>query len=290
LLFVLTLVGGISLGCLYALSALGLVLIFRTSNVVNFAQGEMAMFCAFIAYTLLRQWHLSYVTAVVLALIFAFLLGVFVEMVFMRKVQHANILSQIILTLALYMIFRGVAGIIWGFTPTAFPTLLSNNPIHIGSAVVTPNGLFIYGVTILLLAGFYWIIRYTKLGLAMRVVSQNIAISRLMGVRVRSIMASTWGIATVLGAIAGILIAPQTLLSPTMMAEVAIMGFAAAVIGGFSSLPGAVVGGLIIGIAENMFGSYVSQAFQTVFIFLLIILVMYLRPNGLFGKHTIKKV
>lgn len=289
-MFSLTLIGGISVGCLYALTALGLVLIFRTSNVVNFAQGEMAMFSAFIAFSVLQHWHLSYWLSVVVALIFAFLLGLFVEVVFMRRVQRASTLSQIILTLSLYLVFRGVAGIIWGYTPTAFPTALANTPMHIGEAVMTPNSLFIYGVTAVLLIAFYIIIRYTKLGLAMRAASQSITTSQLMGIRVGMIMSSTWGIATVLGAIAGILIAPQTLLSPTMMSEFAIKGFAAAVLGGFTSLPGAVIGGLIIGITENMFGAYVSQAFQTSFVFLLIIIVLYIRPTGLFGKSATKKV
>ncbi|MCF8566476.1 branched-chain amino acid ABC transporter permease [Alicyclobacillus tolerans] len=289
-MFALTIVGGISVGCLYALAALGLVLIFRTSNVVNFAQGEMAMFSAFLAFTVLEHWHLSYWLAALTALVFAFFLGLFVERVFMRRVQKANILSQIILTLSLYLVFRGVAGIIWGFTPTSFPTALSTTPIHIGQAVVTPNNIFIYAVTAVLLAVFYALIHYTKLGLAMRAVSQNMATSQLMGVRVRSVIASTWGIATVLGAIAGILIAPQTLLSPTMMSEVAVKAFAAAVLGGFTSLPGAVIGGLIIGVSENLFGAYVSQAFQTSFVFLLIIVVLYTRPNGLFGKRATKKV
>lgn len=289
-MLVLTIVGGISVGCLYALTALGLVLIFRTSNVVNFAQGEMAMFSSFMMFTVLEHWHLSYWAAAVIALVFAYLLGLMVELLFMRRIQRANVLSQIILTLSLYLVFRGVAGIIWGYTPSPFPTALSTSPIHFGQAVITPNSLFIYGVTAVLLSIFYILIRYTKLGLAMRAVSQSITTSELMGVKVRTVIASTWGIATVLGAIAGILIAPQTLLSPTMMSEVAVKGFAAAVLGGFTSLPGAVIGGLIIGVMENLFGSYVSNAFETSVVFLLIIVMLYIRPNGLFGKSMTKKV
>jgi branched-chain amino acid transport system permease protein len=284
-------VSGLATGSLYALAALGLVLIYKTSDLVNFAQGEMAMISTFVSFTFLHVMGLNYWAAFLLTLVFAGIFGIVVEKTFMRKVQYAPVLSQIILTLGLYMAFRGIAGMIWGYDPTRYPEAFSGTSLTLGSIHITPNEIFIFSFTILLMLIFFFLFRNTLVGLAMRAASQNLSTSSLMGISVSTIFALTWAISSILGGIAGMLIAPTTFLDPNMMGEVAIKAFAAAVLGGFTSLPGAVIGGLCIGLFENLIAGYVSAELKTAFVFFLIILILYIKPTGLLGaKQQIKKV
>jgi branched-chain amino acid transport system permease protein len=290
MVFLQTVVSGLGIGSLYALAAIGLVLIFKTSNVVNFAQGEMAMISTFIAYQFLNKWGTPYWLAFLAALVFAFVLGWFVQWAFLSRLASANLLNQIILTLGLFLVFEGVAGLIWGNVPTSFPTPVSTQPIHVAGVVMTWNEIFITCVTLCFMLFFYVLFKYTMIGLAMRGVAQNMVAAKLMGISGKQIFGWTWAISTLLGAVAGILIAPILFLSPAFMDVVSVKAFAAAVLGGFSSLPGAVVGGLVLGVIENIFGMYVSTALKTTFVFALIIAVLYIRPTGLFGKKEVKKV
>ena len=213
-----------------------------------------------------------------------------VQYIFMRPVQQAPVLNQIVLTLGLYMVFHGLAGIIWGYVPTSFPEAVPGNPYQIGQVYITPNELFVVSVALLLTLVFFILFRYTKVGLAMRATSQDMMTSELMGIKVSSVFTWTWVVGTVLGGVAGMLTAPTTMLDPNFMADVLIMAFAAAVLGGFISLPGAILGGLIIGVVGNLITFYVSAELKTAFIFLLIILILYVRPTGLFGARVINKV
>ncbi|OUM84623.1 MAG: branched-chain amino acid ABC transporter permease [Bacillus thermozeamaize] len=283
-------VSGLIFGCIYGLAALGLVLIYRTTDVVNFAQGEMAMVTTFVAYVFLEKQGFSYGVSFLLALLFAAVFGMVVQFLFMRPVQQAPVLNQIVLTLGLYMVFHGLAGIIWGYTPTSFPEAVPGSPYQLAGIYVTPNELFVVAVTLALMLLFFAVFRYTKIGLAMRATSQDTMTSELMGIQVSSVFTWTWVVGTVLGGVAGMLTAPTTMLDPNFMADVLIMAFAAAVLGGFISLPGAILGGLIIGVVGNLITFYVSAELKTAFIFLLIILILYVRPTGLFGARVINKV
>ena len=283
-------VSGLAAGSLYALAALGLVLIYKTTDLVNFAHGEMAMITAFFSFTLLNSLGLGYIPAFLLTLVFAALFGILVEKIFMRPVRRAPILNQIILTLGLYMCFRGLAGQIWGFDLMAYPEAVPGQIIRLGSMVVTPNQIFIFGVTLALMILFFCLFRFTIIGLAMRAASQNMQTAEIMGIRIGSVFSATWAISTILGCVAGILIAPATFLYPNMMGEVIIKAFAAAVLGGFNSLPGAVIGGLLLGVLENLIAGYISAELKTSFLFFLIILILYIRPTGLLGTKQIKKV
>lgn len=283
-------IGGLATGSLYALAALGLILIFKTSDIVNFAQGEMAMFITFISFTFLKVAGLPYFVSFLLALVFALILGMTVERTFMRPVQKAPILNQIILTFGLYMVFRGVAGIIWGYTPAGFPEPLPNKHFDLMGVTLTINQIFIFAVTTFLMLGFFLFFKYTKIGLAMRASSQNIQTAKLMGIGVSSVFTRTWGISAVLGGVAGILIAPVTFLDPNMMGEVGIKAFAAAILGGFTSLPGAILGGLLIGVFEGLVAGYLSSELKSVFVFALIITVLIVRPTGILGEKITKKV
>lgn len=283
-------VSGLATGSLYALAALGLVLLYKTTDIVNFAQGEMAMVTTFVSSTCMTVLGISFGPAFFLALLFAVFFGAVTERIFMRPAAKLPHLSQIIVTLGLFMIFRGTASMIWGEEPTNFPTPVDGAPINFASIVVTPNSIFIMGITIALMVGLYVFFKYTKIGLAMRAVAMNVQTSRLMGIKVGPVNSYTWAASAVFGGVAGMLIAPVTFLDPTMMGEVQIKAFAASVLGGFTSLPGAVIGGLLIGVIENLVAGYVSEELKTTFVFLLIIIVLYIKPAGLFGTNFVKKV
>jgi branched-chain amino acid transport system permease protein len=283
-------VSGLATGTLYALAALGLVLLYKTTDVVNFAQGEMAMVTTFVSFTFMSAVGVSFGPAFFLALLFAVFFGMLTERVIMRPAGRLPHLSQIILTLGMFLAFRGAASMIWGHEPTSYPIPVEGDPIKMAGIVFTPNNLFVVGVTLALMLGLYLFFKYTKVGLAMRAVAMNVQTSRLMGIKVGPINSYTWAASAVLGGVAGMLIAPVTFLDPTMMGEVQIKAFAASVLGGFMSLPGAVVGGLLIGVIENLIAGYISAELKTTFVFLLIIIVLYVKPAGLFGTKFVKKV
>jgi len=283
-------VSGLSAGCLYALAALGLVLIYRTMDIVNFAHGEMAMVSTFMAHTLLVRLGLSYIPAALGAIIFAFIFGMAVERIFLRPIQGGPLISLMIMTLGLFMVFNGAAGWVWGFDPVSFPRAVSGRPIWLGDLIITRDSILVLAVTIAMALALYVVLRFTMAGIAIRATSQNSRAARLMGVPVPRVYALTWGISAVLGAVAGILIAPTTFLSPSMMAEVQIKAFTAAVLGGFSSLPGAVVGGLLLGVLENLVAGYVSTELKSTFAFALIVAVLFVRPSGLLGTPPKRKV
>ncbi len=281
---------GLAMGCLYALAALGLVLIYKTSDMVNFAQGEMSMISTFVAYTFLSVAGLPFAAAFVLAVIFAGLFGLAVERAFLRPIQNAPVITLMIVTLGLYMIFNGIAGWIWGYDPRSFPYAVVGGPLVVGKVIISRDSLLVMGVTLFLTLALYLVLRFSLAGIAMRATAQNAVVARLMGVPVKRVYSWVWGISSVLGAVAGILIAPTTFLDPNMMAEMNIKAFTAAVLGGFSSLPGAVAGGLLLGVLENLVAGYISTEFKSTFAFGLIIIVLWLRPHGLLGAHYRKKV
>ncbi len=283
-------VSGLSAGCLYALAALGLVLIYRTMDIVNFAHGEMAMVSTFMAHTFLVRLGFSYTLAALGALIFAFIFGMAVERIFLRPIQGGPLISLMIMTLGLFMVLNGAAGWVWGFDPVSFPRAVSGRPIWIGDLIITRDSILVLAVTIALALALNLVLRFTIAGIAIRATSQNSRAARLMGVPVPKVYALTWGISAVLGAVAGILIAPTTFLSPSMMAEVQMKAFTAAVLGGFSSLPGAVVGGLLLGVLENLVAGYVSTELKSTFAFALIVVVLFIRPSGLLGTPPKRKV
>ncbi len=283
-------ISGLATGCLYAMAALGLVLIYKTTDVVNFAQGEMAMFSTFVAFTLLKSGGLPFWPAFAGALAVAAVLGVIIERIFIRPLHKASLLSVLIMTIGLFMVINGIAGWIWGFEPYNFPTALSGDPIRFGPLVVTLPDIANLVVTCVIMAGFYLVFKYSLVGIAMRAVAENRVAARLMGVKVNKILSATWGIGAMLGAVAGIFIAPVTFLDINMMSEVIIKAFTAAVLGGFNSLPGAVLGGLLLGVLENLVAGYISTELKGAFAFALIVAVLCIRPTGILGTVERKKV
>lgn len=289
-MFLQTVLSGLAVGSLYALAAIGLVLIYKTSNVVNFAQGELAMFSTFIAYAVLSRWGAPYWLGALAAVVFALGLGWAVYWLLLARLSRAPLLSQIIMTLGIFLVLQGVAGAVWGNIPYPFPTPVQLTVYRVGSAFLTSTQIVTFAVALLLMLLVYALFRFTRVGLAMQAISQNMTAARLMGVSVNRVYGFGWALSTALGAVAGMLIAPTLFLSPTFMEGVMIRAFAAAVVGGFSSLPGAVVGGLLFGVLESLFGFYVSPSFKASFVSLVIIAVLYVRPHGLFGAREVKKV
>ncbi|RFU65000.1 branched-chain amino acid ABC transporter permease [Peribacillus glennii] len=284
-------VSGLIFGCIYGLAALGLVLIYKTTDLVNFAQGEMAMVTTFVSFTFLSQFEMGYTTSFLLALLFAAVFGAIVHQGIMKRLQSAPPLNQLVVTLGLFMVFNGLAGLIWGHKPAGYPQAIKGDSIKMGSVFFTPNEIFVMGITLTLMLIFFVIFRYTKVGLAMRASAQDIKASQLMGIKVTNVFTATWAVGAILGGVAGMMTAPITFLDTHMMFDVLIMAFAAAVLGGFLSLPGAVVGGLIIGVFENLIAFYLSPELKLVYTFLLIIIVLYIRPQGIFGgTQSVKKV
>ncbi len=282
-------VNGLALGSLYALTAFGIVLIYKTTDIITFAQGETAMFCTFIAFTLLTGLRLPYVVAFALTLLFAIVLGTVVERVVLRPVAKASVINSVIVTVGLALVLIGTAGWIWGYETRPFPAPVEGDPIRLGTVVLSQLNAVTLGVMLLLMVLLFVFFRYSLTGIAMRAVAQNRLAAQLVGIHIDRITAIGWGVGTALAAVTGILIAPLNYLDPNMMGDVVLKAFAAAVLGGITSLPGAVVGGLLLGILDSVVGFQVPEL-RTTIAFVLIVLVLVVRPGGLFGTHEIKKV
>ncbi len=284
------LISGLAMGSIYALVALGVVLLYKTSDVINFGYSEMSMVGAFVAATLIISLGLPYPLAFLGALLFGALLGLFVERFAVRPMHKAPHISVIIMTLALFMIINGTAGLIWGHEGRAFPYKLNKDPIDISGVVISWDSIVIFSVTLLFMLSLFLLFKYTLIGVAMRAAAQNKTAAVLMGISVNRVFSLTWAASTAMGIGGAILIAPIIFLEVNMMQEILIKGFAGAVLGGFTSLPGAVIGSLLLGVIESLAGGYISSDLKSTFAFSLLILVLCIKPTGILGGKAIKKV
>jgi branched-chain amino acid transport system permease protein len=285
-------VTGLGTGGVYASVALALVMIYRATDVVNFAQGEMAMFSTYLAWSLL-QAGMPYWSAFAVTLVVSFVAGVLVQRVVIRPVQHAPVLAIVIVTIGLLVIFNSVAGWIYSYTQKAFPSPFPTRPLRVGTVVFSAHYVGEIAVTLVMLAALYGFFRYTRLGLGMRAAAQDPLASRLAGIRVNSMLALGWGLAAAVGAVAGMMVAPVVFLEPNMMGGILIYAFAAATLGGFSSPGGAVLGGLLVGVAENLVGTYVpliGTELKLTVALALIVIVLLVKPTGLFGAPLAQRV
>lgn len=283
-------VSGIAVGSSYALMGMAMVLIYKTSEVPNFAQGEMGLFTAFFAFMLLDGFGLSLAVAIPLTLVVAFLLGAFLEFAVLRRAKTPSILSMIVITIGLEMVLLGLVSWKFGADQKTLPFPISPyDSVALGEVYISSLELITLGIALALMVGLFFFLRSTRLGLAMQATQQNAAAAKLMGIRTNRIMMFTWGISSVVGCIAGILISP-TIMHPYMMWDPMLKGFAAAVMGGMTSLPGAIAAAYLLGIIENLFGGYISIEFKAVVAFVIIVLVLCVKPSGLFARHYIKKV
>lgn len=284
-------ISGLAVGFCYALLALAMVIIYKTSDVLNFAQGEMAMISSFIAFALLESYQLSFPLALLLTLLFAVMLGIFLEFAFLRPAKNPTVIGMIIITLGFEMILMGFAGWKWGPDQRAMPFPISGFETYdFFGLVISKINFWTIIVCLILMSLLFFFFQYSKLGTAMRATQQNRLVARLMGIRTKRIFSFTWALSSLTGAVAGMLIASLYVLEPVMMMDPMMKAFASAVLGGMTSLPGAAVGGAILGVVENLFGGYISLSFKSVVAFAIIVLMLCFRPSGLLGKHFVKKV
>lgn len=282
---------GISTGSVYAAVALALVLIWRATRIVNFAQGAMLMITTFIASAVINSSG-SYVVGFVVALASGLVFGAVVERVLMRPVESAPPLNAVIVTLGLYTLLIAIAGMIWGNTPRSFPAAFSLRGYRVGSTTLlfTPNDTFIVLVVIGVAGLLAALFRATTLGLQMRASAFAPEVARLLGVRVGRFLTLGWALAAVAGALAGVLVAPATFLGPNSFDPILISGFVAAVLGGLDSPPGAVIGGLVLGLALSYVSGYEGSALQPLAALAILVLVLMLRPTGLFSATKERRV
>ncbi len=279
---------GLAAGSIYASVALALVMIYRATDLVNFAQGEMAMFSTYIAWTLVNV-GLPFWAAFLITLVVSFLGGMAIERVIIRPVENAPVLAAVVVTIALLLIFNSTAGWIYTYTVQDFPSPFPDRPVL--GALITTRDLGVIAVTLLMLVILFVFFRFTATGLAMRAAAQNPESARLCGIPVGRMLAIGWGLAAAIGATAGIMVAPVLFLDPNMMGGVLIYAFAGALLGGITSPVGAVVGGLIVGVTENLVGTYlIASQLKLTVAFALIILVLVFKPNGLFGSAVVRRV
>jgi branched-chain amino acid transport system permease protein len=290
--FLQQVVSGLATGGIYASLALALVMIYQATDVVNFAQGEMAMFSTYIAWTLLNA-GVPYWLAFLATLAMAFVGGLLIERVVVRPVENAPVLTIVIVCIGLLVILNSLAGWIYSYIQKPFPSPFPQRPIRLGAVVFGAHDLGAIAVTLLVLLFLFVFFRYTTLGLAMRAAAQNPVSSRLCGIRVGWMLAIGWGLAALVGAVAGLMVAPVVFLDPNMMSGILIYAFASATLGGFTSPGGAVVGGLLVGVIENLVGTYVrfiGTELKLTVALAIIIVVLLVKPSGLFGRTVVRRV
>lgn len=313
---------GLSIGSLYALIGLGIVLLYRTSRVLNFAHGDVSMVTTHIALSLMTvagayvgrlasagrpaagggffggvgQFFLGtegmrFGSVAVLTLLAAFALGAGFYFLVLRPVKEATLLGQIITTAGFALVLSGLAIVLWGANPKALPFPLKRTVVYrFWGLAINQVAVGSFIIAVVAMIGLYILVQKTPFGLAMRAVSQNDAAARVLGIPVRRVFTVTWGVSAVLGSIGGMLLAPTSFVSPAMMFDPFLKGFSAAVLGGLDSLPGVIVGGLVLGVVESLFGGFVSTAFKSTIAFVIIIFVLLVRPEGLLGRKYTRRV
>ncbi|MGH7319670.1 MAG: branched-chain amino acid ABC transporter permease [Candidatus Rokuibacteriota bacterium] len=284
-------VSGTAIGCVYALVAFGFVLIYKATEVVNFAQGELLMVGAFLAYTLIVLGGLNFWIGALLAIALTAVFGFLLERVVVRPIVGHPIFAVVMVTIGIGFVARSVASMIpgWGVDTHLLRTPFYNKTVSLGAIVLSQDHVAVILLTVLLCVALFLFLRHTKLGVAMQATSQNQLAAYYMGIPVRTVCSLIWAISAAVAAFAGVLLAPIAFVHANM-GFIGIKAFPAAVLGGFGSVPGAIVGGLIIGLVEALAGFYLPEGFKDVAAYIVLLLVLLLRPQGLFGEAMRKKV
>jgi len=283
--------GGLAFGMIYAAIALSLVLIWRGTRILNYSQGGMAMFTTFVAYTVIQHTG-NYWLGFAVALVSGLILGAVIERTVIRPVENKPPMNAVIVTIGLLVLLEGVAGMIYGGQFKSFPPAFSVSGLKIGGTAlgISLNDLFTAGavlVAALLLAALF---QFTSVGLRLRASAFNANVAQLLGVRVGRVLTLGWALAGLIGALAGILVTPQTFLYPNSMDAIFVLGFTAAVIGGLESPVGSVVGGLLLGLVTSYAGGYLGSSLVDLFGLAILILVLMVRPAGLFSPSATRQV
>ena len=285
-------VSGVTTGSLYALVAMGLVVVHKATGVVNFAHGELFMLGGFFAYTLHVLVNVPYVPALVLAVGASLLLGALTERIAYRPLMRAPTVSLVLAAVGFSFVLKGAAREIWGgradYLP--FPPLVRAAPIAFGDVLIIPQQLVVLGAAVVCMIAFTFFFNFTRAGKVLQATAENAKAASLVGIRIQRVYAFTWGVGAAVAGAAAALMAPLTMIYPDLGAVLLVKAFASAVLGGFGSLPGAVVGGVTVGIVENLAGGYLHTSFQDVSAFVVIMLVLIVRPTGLFGVRGARRI
>ena len=292
MLFAYMLSSGLTTGALYALVAVGLVLCYRTTGHINFAHGELFMLGGFFAFTLHVMLGWPYLPSLLVAVVATFALGVLSDRAVYRPLIKAPPLTMVLATVGFSFLLKGIGRYFWGGQGEVvpFPPLASPAPIYLGGIPMFPQQLVVLGGAVFCMALLTVFFRATRAGKTMQATSEDVRAAYLVGIRVERVYMLTWGTGAALAAVAAVLMAPLTLLTPDIGFNLLLKAFAATILGGLGSMPGAIVGGFLVGVIEALAGGYVSSAFQDVSAFVIIMLVLVLRPTGLFGERGAREV
>jgi len=285
------LISGVSQGCIYGLIALGFVLIYKATETINFAQGELMMLGAFLGLTATVVMGLPYWAGVPVALAGMALAGLLIERVALRPILGQPAFSVVMVTIGLGFVARGAVTMIpfWGTETHTLPTPFKEEVLYLGTLAIGVEQIIIVAATVALCALLYLFFRFTRVGVAMQAASQNQLAAYYMGIPVRRLNGLIWAISAAVAALAGILLAPITFVHVNM-GFIGLKAFPAAVVGGFGSLPGAIVGGLVIGVVESLSGVYLPEGFKDIAAYVVVLAMLVFKPNGIFGETMRKKV
>lgn len=281
---------GLETGSIFALATLGIVLIYKTSRATNFAQGVIGMFNAFVATFMLMTFAMPAWLAAIIGMITALVSGVIIDLCIMRFAKRANVASKQIITFGLILVILGITPVFFGTQPLSFPRFIQTGSFEIFGAPLTYNGLLNILVGLGIMIGLFYFLQYTKWGLAVRVTASNEQTARLMGVPTSMVTMGAWAIAASLGALSALMLAPAIVVNPGMMEQVQINALVAGVLGGFQTFHGPVIAAYLIALARNLIMSYVSATWGEPLLYLLILVFIVFKPNGLIGKKVTKKV
>ena len=291
-LFVIQVIDGIAMGAIYGSLALAMVLIFRTTGILNFAQGEMALVFTYVTWQL-SQWGIPLVLAIIAGVLLAFLGGAVLEFTVIRRLSQVDEWAMVILTFGLFLLLSNLTGFIWGYLPVSFGEIFPTGSLSVFGISITLASLGTMLVVLVEIALLTFVMQHTKVGLGMRATVSNLNSAKLVGINVRGMSMLGWGIASAIGAVAGILAAPKLYIEPGMMFSVLLYALAAAALGGFDSLYGSVVAALIIGVSENMAATYIpwiGSELKIAVPLAIIFAVLVLKPSGMFGSKEAVRV
>lgn len=281
---------GVTVGSTYALVALGFAIIYNASGVVNFAQGEFVMIGAMSAIALSAGNGLPFWLAAICAVLITMLVGIMLQRFAIAPARGASVVTTIIITIGASIFLRGVALLVWGKDIFAMPHFSGETPIHLGNATLLPQNLWVMGGGIVLVGAAHFFFKHTTIGKAILACSCNKTAAQLVGINVGLMLLIAYGASAMLGAMAGILVAPITFTSYDAGIMLAIKGFSAAIMGGFGNPLGAVVGGLLLGLIESLSAGLISSGYKDAIGFIILLLVLFFRPSGLFGKASVERV
>ena len=292
-IFVQLLVTGLAWGSVYACIALGFVLIFKATDIFNFAQPELMMFGAYVAFTLITMLKLPFVIGFLVTLVLMGLIAAILEMMVVRPMVGEPVLAVIMVTLGLANVLRGLTGLIWGYEELQFPSPFPEEPLMIFGAAINQAEIYTVVATAILLIIFFFFFKYSGAGISMRATAEDTRTAFLMGINVKRVFTASWAIASLVATIAGVFLASFTFLEP-IMGHVGLKALPAIILGGLDSVHGAIIGGLIIGVTENLAGfyleDYLGSGINEITAYVIVLIVMMIRPYGLFGTKEIERV